>query len=575
MPTLRFILQMCKPVRLPLFIMAATIATVAIIRTAQDYYLKILIDVISQDTGYSLITIAFIFISLQILLVSCWFIFDVFLIPFQKLKTHITRFMTNHILKFDINYFMNMQGGAVSTKIRDAANMTDKVIHSILDNYFFVFIFITSAFFMFFTINWIFAASLLCWTIFSIIFFIFATKRLRVLGVQVAAADATISGKLVDMFTNILTVKLFSGARHEKEHQEQALTTYLDLKKQGIWLFNWLWFGFGVAFVLYMCVVFYALITLFQAGSLTPGDLAFIIIMHYKIIDMLFNMGNSFRDFLTNWTAVKEALKILDLPLRVQDKEKAYTLPTPKGDITFHNVAFSYPNVAPLFSQKNIKVKAGEKIGLVGYSGAGKSTFINLILRLYDVSSGNVQIDNHNIAEVTQDSLRSHIAMIPQDPTLFHRTIYDNIGYGRKEASKEEIIEAARKAHAHDFIIQLPEGYNSFVGERGVKLSGGQRQRIAIARAFLKQAPLLMLDEATSQLDSLTETLIQDSLWQLMQDKTTLVIAHRLSTLLRMDRILVFEQGQIVEDGTHEELLRKGSHYKKLWDAQVGGFLPE
>lgn len=575
MSTFQFILQMCRSIRLPLLTMIACIAIVAIARTAQDYFLKILVDVVAQESTHNLITIACVFIGLQIILVFCWFVFDVALVPFQRLKVHTTRFMTDHILKFDINYFMQVRGGALTAKIRDAANHTDKIMHSLIDNYFFVLIFISSAFVMFFTINWIFAASLLCWTFFSMLFFIFSTRKLRELGTQVAAADASISGKLADMLTNMMTVKLFSAATRERDHQDQALSTYLNLKRDNIWLFNWLWFGFGVAFIVYMIGVFYALITLFQANQITPGDLAFVIIMHYRIIDMLFNMGNSFREFLNNWTSVKEAIKILSLPLRVQDKKDAVQLTSVKGNITFENVAFSYPHVAPLFSQKSITVSAGQKVGLVGYSGAGKSTFINLILRLYDVSSGRIKIDETDITDVTQDSLRAQIAMIPQDPTLFHRTIFENIAYGRASATQEEVIMASQKAHAHEFIQELPEGYQSYVGERGVKLSGGQRQRIAIARAFLKQAPILMLDEATSQLDSLTESLIQESLLELMSGKTTLIIAHRLSTLLHMDRILVFDQGQIIEDGSHQELLAKNRHYKKLWDTQIGGFLPE
>lgn len=470
---------------------------------------------------------------------------------------------------------MQMRGGALSAKIRDAASLTDKIIHGIIDNYFYVFIFVTTTFAIFFTINWIFAAALLTWTIFSLIFFVYATRSIRRIGLQVAAVDATISGKLVDMLTNILTIKLFSTTGREKLSQQQDLNHYLTLKKKNIWRFNISWLIFGVAFVLYMVGVFYALITLYQAQEITPGDLTFVIIMHYKIIDYLFVLGNSFRDFLSNWSTVTEATNIFNMPLRVQDKDNARILTVSKGSIIFHNVTFSYPHLAPLFSQKNIHIKAGQKTGLVGYSGAGKSTFVNLILRLYDVSSGSIEIDGSDISEVTQDSLRAHIAMIPQDPTLFHRSIFENIQYGRLDASREEVIAAAKKAHAHSFIEALPHGYESLVGERGVKLSGGQRQRIAIARAFLKAAPLLILDEATSQLDSLTESQIQDSLGELMQGKTTLVIAHRLSTLLRMDRILVFDQGQIIEDGSHEELLKANGHYKQLWDAQVGGFLPD
>lgn len=259
----------------------------------------------------------------------------------------------------------------------------------------------------------------------------------------------------------------------------------------------------------------------------------------------------------------------------IQDKPDAVSLKCNSGQITFNNVKFHYDGTEPLFQNKSITIKTGQKVGLVGYSGGGKSTFVNLILRLYDVTDGAILIDDQDICNVTQDSLRAKIAMIPQDPSLFHRTLMENIRYGKIDASDDEVIEAAKKAHAHEFISKLPQGYESLVGERGVKLSGGQRQRIAIARAILKNAPILILDEATSQLDSVTESNIQESLWELMQDKTTIVIAHRLSTLLHMDRILVFDQGKIIEDGTHQELLDKNGMYRILWNAQIDGFLPD
>jgi ATP-binding cassette subfamily B protein len=263
------------------------------------------------------------------------------------------------------------------------------------------------------------------------------------------------------------------------------------------------------------------------------------------------------------------------MPIQIKDTEYAEVLKVTDGEIIFDAVKFGYKNSAPLFDNLSIKIDPYQKVGLVGYSGSGKTTFVNLLLRLYDVNEGRILIDAQDIKQITQTSLRKSIGVIPQDPTLFHRSIKDNIGYSRPEATEEEILIAAKKAQAHQFIIQLPEGYNSLVGERGVKLSGGQRQRIAIARAFLKNPPILVLDEATSQLDSITEGLIQNSLLELFENKTTLIVAHRLSTLMYMDRILVFNQGKIVEDGSHEQLLSFKGLYRAMWNAQVGGFLPE
>lgn len=270
----------------------------------------------------------------------------------------------------------------------------------------------------------------------------------------------------------------------------------------------------------------------------------------------------------------RQALSLITVPHEIVDAPNAKPLIVNEGKIEFHNVTFNYAPHKNIFYEKNIIIEPGENIGLVGFSGSGKTTFVHLMLRFFDIQSGKILIDGQDISKVTQASLREHIAMIPQDTMLFHRTLMENIRYGREDASEKEVIEASKKAACHEFINDLPEKYHSIVGEGGVKLSGGQRQRIAIARAILKKAPILILDEATSALDSATERIIQDSLWELMQGRTTIVIAHRLSTLSRLDRILVFEDGEIIESGTHDELLEKCGHYASLWELQSDGVIP-
>jgi ATP-binding cassette subfamily B protein len=346
---------------------------------------------------------------------------------------------------------------------------------------------------------------------------------------------------------------------------DRALEKYL-LKAyffQGLWVF--ILISFMLAGLIYGR----------HHGFVTIGDFALILTLSSAIASSIFNIGEAILQFSKGAGYCRQALDIIVEPHEIVDKPEATELKVTQGKVVFENVHFQYQGTEPLFENKTVIIEPGQKVGLVGHSGSGKSTFVNLILRLFDVNQGRVLIDNQEIKEVTQESLRRNIGMIPQDPSLFHRTLMENIQYGRFDATKEEAIEAAKQAHAHEFIIDLPNGYDSLVGERGVKLSGGQRQRVAIARAFLKNAPILILDEATSQLDSVTEQYIQQSLWQLMQNKTTIVVAHRLSTLLHMDRILVFSQGEIVEDGTHSELLAKGGLYAALWKAQVGGFLQE
>jgi len=261
-------------------------------------------------------------------------------------------------------------------------------------------------------------------------------------------------------------------------------------------------------------------------------------------------------------------------PQDLGDTPDAKSLKVSSGAIVFENVSFHYGEKR-LFTNKHAAIRGGEKVGLVGFTGAGKSTFINLILRFFPVHDGSILIDGQNVAAVTLESLRRQIALIPQDPVLFHRTLRENIAYGKPEATETEIVRAAERAHCDVFIRNLPQGYETKVGERGTKLSGGEKQRIAIARAILADAPILILDEATSALDSVTERYVQDSLEQLMQHRTTLVIAHRLSTLSHMDRILVFDNGKIVEEGPHDSLLTKGGLYAKMWAMQVGGFLPD
>ena len=285
---------------------------------------------------------------------------------------------------------------------------------------------------------------------------------------------------------------------------------------------------------------------------------------------MTFNMVHMLQEYGT----LESALSIIKEPHGVVDAPDAKSIAIQSGNIEIQNITFGYTPKHLLFKDLSLKIKAGEKLGLVGFSGSGKTTLVNLILRAYDLNAGAILIDGQDIASATQASLRAQIGLIPQDPSLFHRTIMDNIRYGNLEASDAEVIECARKAHCHEFISQMKNGYDTVVGERGMQLSGGQRQRLGIARAFLKNAPVLILDEATSALDSITEGYIQESLHTLMEGKTVVVVAHRLSTLASMDRILVFDKGTLLEDGTQDQLLAKKGQFWRLWTHQQEGFLP-
>ena len=331
----------------------------------------------------------------------------------------------------------------------------------------------------------------------------------------------------------------------------------------------------GVLVFLLMVAMLYLLINERLAGRVTVGDFAFVLSLTVMFSFQIWDLGQQFVHFTRELSKTRQAMKVLLLPHEIYNREYATPKTIQHGTIEFSDVCFTYNDDRGLFRNLSVTIKAGEKVGLVGYSGGGKSSFIRLIMRLFEVESGQILIDGHPIQSFTKENLRSQIAMIPQDPELFHRTIRENICFGKLNATEAEIIIAAKKAHAHEFIQELAEGYDSLVGEKGVKLSGGQRQRIAIARAIIKQAPIIILDEATSSLDSITERLIQESLHEMMQNKTTIVIAHRLSTLREMDRILVFKDGQIIEDGTLDDLRQQDGHFAKLWAMQGGGYLPE
>ena len=330
----------------------------------------------------------------------------------------------------------------------------------------------------------------------------------------------------------------------------------------------------GLIALMLVGMLFY-LVKLYGQNQISIGDFVLVVGLSFEVGHMIWYTMGVFDEFNLASGKCKQSLDSLLVPYEMVDCDDAKPIKVTKGDIQFQEASFNYKSGKVVFETLSLDIKSFEKVGLVGFSGAGKSTFVNLILRFFDLKSGRILIDEQDVSKITRDSLRHQISMIPQDTTLFHRTILENIRYSRIDATDGDVVHAAKLANAHDFIIQLPDGYNSYVGERGVKLSGGQRQRIAIARAMLKNTPILILDEATSALDSVSEKQIHDSLRALMKNRTTIVVAHRLSTLLEMDRILVFNEGKVIEDGSHLELLQSNGHYAKMWNMQAGGFLPD
>ncbi len=491
------------------------------------------------------------------------------------IKSQIIRKTMQQTLGNSHSFFQDTLSGRISNQITTLADSIELILYKITPDFLRTGTSLVASFFVAFCVNPLFFYVLLVWFITFSLFSVVMSQRLVVLTNNHAKSESILAGQLVDCIANQSTVKIFSNKTFEITRMNQFFAkTQKAFQTKELFLF----FLYGVQGLLIALMIgasTYFLIHLYGKGLVSIGDFALILGL---VMDLGYGMWHTMSQVDELNQAIgkcKQSLTSLMIKPDITDAPEAQLLTVKEGKITFNNVKFHYKDAETLFEKQSITIQAHQKVGLVGFSGSGKSTFVNLILRLHDVTDGAILIDNQDIRTVTQDSLHQAIAMIPQDPSLFHRSLLENIRYSKTDATDKEVIEAAKKAHAHDFILKLPQGYNTPVGERGIKLSGGQRQRIAIARAILKDAPILMLDEATSQLDSATESYIQQSMAELMQGKTTLIVAHRLSTLLHMDRILVFDQGKIIQDGTHTELLSKDGLYKKLWNTQICGFLPQ
>lgn len=511
------------------------------------------------------------FFGMGLLLISISTVYDYLILKlFPRFRSDIIEETHMYLQQHSYNFFQTNLAGTLSNKISDLSKGAVSILTSIIDDFFsrtLLFIFGLTTLFW---VHPLFAIALIAWSILFFCLSYFLARKSEQYSVDFSEARSTVMGKVVDAITNIFNIKLFATQTYEHGYLRKHLGEMIKKEQRLHWYMLKLKLVQSISVSCLLLVMMSLLIYTRLKGLITVGDFALVLTLTTGIVDETFYLALQFVYFSEDVGVCKQALSILSKQPEAVDPPHATSLIVTKGEIIFDNVSFSYPNGNPIFNNLNLKIAPGEKVGLVGLSGSGKSTLVHLLLHLYEVSSGTILIDGQNIAQVTRESLLRNIAMIPQDSILFHRTIYENILYGKLGASEKEVIEAAQKAHCHSFILQMKEGYQTMVGERGMRLSGGQRQRLAVARAILKNAPILILDEATSALDSLTEQHIRESLLHLMRNRTTLVIAHRLSTLHGMDRILVFEQGKVIEEGAHQELIEKNGRYAQLWSMQSG-----
>ncbi len=489
-----------------------------------------------------------------------------------------------YLLRQSVSFYQNEFAGRIATKVMQTSLAVREAVMKLLDVLMYIVVYFGAMVFLVAEADWRLMLPLLVWVIIYAAMQMYFVPKLKKIASSQADARSEMTGRIVDSYTNISTIKLFSYTQREEQYAKQSMDVFLQPVYKQMRLVTSL--NFAINSLNYLLVFSVAALSLYlwSLSAISAGAIAVAVSLSLRLNGMAQWIMWEISSLFENIGTATDGMKTLSTPIKVDDKPDAKTLAVSKGDIAFSNVHFNYGKAAnetnrgPVMNGLNLHIKPGEKIGLVGRSGAGKSTLVNLLLRFYDTDSGTIKIDGQNITDVSQESLRRYIAMVTQDTSLLHRSVKDNILYGRPDASEAEMLSAAKQAKALEFISDLEDskgnkGFDAQVGERGVTLSGGQRQRIAIARVLLKNAPILILDEATSALDSEVEAAIQASLDDLMTGKTVIAIAHRLSTIAQMDRLIVLDEGRVVEQGSHESLIAQNGIYAGLWAHQTGGFI--
>lgn len=552
----------------------------AISTSLSPYLIKIIVDNVvnfkgnPQDIYSVVLTPAVIYILIRILLsifMRVENIIQVYTIP--KTKAQMRENMFNHVIKHSYGFFQTNISGRIANQILNMANSFERIYTAIHDGIFpCIMSFLISAVIMYKTVP-SFAYIFAIWFVLSLIVTSYLSTRSITLSDQRASAESNVSGYVVDTYRNISTVLAFFNKKFEMQRMNEVQDKELEASIALEWELLKIHAFRSIATTIMLSFMLYLLIEGWKNGWVTIGDFSFVSSTAFNMAHLTWQASREFVTLYKEWGISRQSFSLLEIPYSNLDLPNAKPLTVTRGQIEFSHVDFSYQNGNAIFKDQNIIIKPQEKVGLVGFSGSGKTTFTKLILRFFEPQAGQIKIDNQDLAQVQTASIRQNIAMIPQDPGLFNRTIYENILYGNPNASYQDVLNAARQTDCEEFILKLPNGFNTLIGEQGEGLSAGQKQRLAFARAAIKNAPILILDEATSALDSVTEQKIQQSIHKLIQNKTAIVIAHRLSTIMHLDRILVFHNGQIVEDGTHQALLAKAGHYARLWEMQISGFI--